>query len=146
MARLGSQGRQPRRPVLKVDLPRLSGEDRAGTTGGRGQPLVQPSARDGPSWTARRRPASVGSDHSAVHGDGPCASLREGNEGLVCEPRHGEIVSLRSREVPMIARVNRQILLKSRPEGAPSLDNFTLKQGSAREPGDGEVLALPRAL
>ena len=31
----------------------------------------------------------------------------------------------------MIARINRQILLKSRPEGAPSLDNFTLEQDSA---------------
>ena len=30
----------------------------------------------------------------------------------------------------MVARVNRQFLLKSRPEGAPSLDNFALKQGS----------------
>jgi len=40
----------------------------------------------------------------------------------------------------MVARVNRQILLKSRPEGAPSLDNFALKQGSVPEPGDGEVL------
>jgi NADPH-dependent curcumin reductase len=39
-----------------------------------------------------------------------------------------------------VARVNRQILLKSRPEGAPSLDNFVLKQGSVPEPGDGEVL------
>jgi hypothetical protein len=49
-------------------------------------------------------------------------------------------VSLRPDEVPMVARVNRQILLRSRPEGAPSLDNFTLKQGSVPEPGDGEVL------
>ena len=40
----------------------------------------------------------------------------------------------------MVARVNRQILLKSRPEGAPSLDNFALKQGSVPEPSDGEVL------
>ena len=40
----------------------------------------------------------------------------------------------------MVARVNRQILLKSRPEGAPSLDNFALKQGSVPEPGDDEVL------
>jgi NADPH-dependent curcumin reductase CurA len=49
-------------------------------------------------------------------------------------------VSLRPEEVPIVARVNRQILLKSRLEGAPSLDNFTLKQGSVPEPGDGEVL------
>jgi NADPH-dependent curcumin reductase CurA len=49
-------------------------------------------------------------------------------------------VSLRRKEVPMVARVNRKILLKSRPEGVPSLDNFILKQGSVPEPGDGEVL------
>jgi hypothetical protein len=42
----------------------------------------------------------------------------------------------------MLARVNRQILLKSRPEGVPSLDNFALKQGSVPEPG-GEV-PVPR--
>ena len=40
----------------------------------------------------------------------------------------------------MVAPVNRQILLKSRPEGAPSLDNFALVQGSVPEPGGGEVL------
>jgi hypothetical protein len=41
-------------------------------------------------------------------------------------------VSPRPEEVPMVARVNRQILL-----GAPSLNNFILKQGSAPEPGNG---------
>ena len=46
----------------------------------------------------------------------------------------------------MVARVNRQILLKSQPEGAPSLDNFALKQGSVPEPGDGEVLMRTRWL
>jgi NADPH-dependent curcumin reductase CurA len=40
----------------------------------------------------------------------------------------------------MAARVNRQIVLKSRPEGMPGLDNFALTQGGAPEPGDGEVL------
>jgi N-terminal domain of oxidoreductase len=55
-------------------------------------------------------------------------------------------VSLRPEEVPMVARVNRQILLESRPEGAPSLDNFTLKQGSVPEPGHGEVLMRMRWL
>jgi NADPH-dependent curcumin reductase len=45
----------------------------------------------------------------------------------------------------MVAHFNRRILLKSRPEGAPSLDNFTLKQGSVPEPGDGEVLMRTRA-
>jgi hypothetical protein len=46
----------------------------------------------------------------------------------VLSARRGVVksVSLRSKEVPMVAPVNRQILLKRRPEGAPSLDNFTL--------------------
>ena len=35
---------------------------------------------------------------------------------------------------------NRQILLKSRPEGAPGLDNFQLTEGPMPEPGEGEVL------
>jgi hypothetical protein len=46
----------------------------------------------------------------------------------------------------MVARVNRQILLKNRPEGVPSLDNFVLKQSSVPEPGDGEVLMRTRWL
>ena len=57
-----------------------------------------------------------------------------------------KFVSPLPKEVPMVARVNRQILLKSRPEGAPSLDNFTPKQGSVPEPGDGEVLMRTRWL
>jgi NADPH-dependent curcumin reductase len=40
----------------------------------------------------------------------------------------------------MGAGVNRQVLLKSRPEGAPSLDNFELTQAPMPEPGEGEVL------
>jgi NADPH-dependent curcumin reductase CurA len=40
----------------------------------------------------------------------------------------------------MAGRVNRQILLKSRPEGAPSADNFQLTEAPIPEPGDGEVL------
>jgi NADPH-dependent curcumin reductase len=40
----------------------------------------------------------------------------------------------------MSGSVNRQILLKSRPEGTPSLDNFELAQAPVPEPGDGEVL------
>ena len=40
----------------------------------------------------------------------------------------------------MTGSVNRQILLKSRPEGAPSLDNFELTEAPIPEPGDGEVL------
>jgi NADPH-dependent curcumin reductase len=55
-------------------------------------------------------------------------------------------VSPRPKKVPMVARFNRQILLKSRPEGVPSLDNFVLKQSSVPEPGDGEVLMRTRWL
>src|SRR5712692_8178562 len=40
----------------------------------------------------------------------------------------------------MAGSVNRQILLKSRPEGAPGLDNFQLTEGPIPEPGEGEVL------
>jgi NADPH-dependent curcumin reductase len=40
----------------------------------------------------------------------------------------------------MARSVNRQILLKSRPEGPPSLDNFELREAPTPEPGDGEVL------
>jgi NADPH-dependent curcumin reductase CurA len=40
----------------------------------------------------------------------------------------------------MAAGVNRQILLKSRPEGMPGLDNFVLAQGPVPTPADGEVL------
>jgi NADPH-dependent curcumin reductase CurA len=40
----------------------------------------------------------------------------------------------------MAANVNRQILLKSRPEGAPGLDHFELTQTPIPEPGEGEVL------
>jgi NADPH-dependent curcumin reductase len=40
----------------------------------------------------------------------------------------------------MAGRVNRQILLNSRPEGAPSLDNFELVERPAPEPAEGEVL------
>jgi NADPH-dependent curcumin reductase len=37
----------------------------------------------------------------------------------------------------MTGSVNRQILLKSRPEGAPSLDNFEPTETPTPEPGDG---------
>ena len=40
----------------------------------------------------------------------------------------------------MAGNVNRQILLKSRPEGTPSFDNFELAETPTPEPGDGEVL------
>ena len=46
----------------------------------------------------------------------------------------------------MAAGVNRQVLLKSRPEGAPGLDNFELTQRPVPEPGDGEVLMRTRYL
>jgi NADPH-dependent curcumin reductase CurA len=40
----------------------------------------------------------------------------------------------------MAGNVNRQILLKSRPEGSPSLDNFELVERPSPTPGEGEVL------
>src|SRR5438552_5822706 len=40
----------------------------------------------------------------------------------------------------MTHSVNHQILLKSRPEGAPSLDNFELQETPVQQPGNGEVL------
>src|SRR5262245_60838923 len=40
----------------------------------------------------------------------------------------------------MTARVNRQILLQSRPEGPPGLENFELVERPMPEPGEGEVL------
>ena len=46
----------------------------------------------------------------------------------------------------MAASMNRQILLESRPEGAPSLDNFELAQRPMPEPADGEVLIRTRYL
>jgi hypothetical protein len=36
--------------------------------------------------------------------------------------------------------MNRQIVLRSRPTGAPSTDNFELVEGSVPEPGEGEIL------
>jgi NADPH-dependent curcumin reductase len=40
----------------------------------------------------------------------------------------------------MAARVNRQIVLKSRPEAMPGLDNFALVESAVPEPEEGEVL------
>ncbi len=37
----------------------------------------------------------------------------------------------------MPASINRQILLKSRPEGAPSRDNFALVETPVPTPGEG---------
>ncbi len=45
-----------------------------------------------------------------------------------------------------MADVNRQILLKSRPEGTPSLDNFALAERPVPAAGDGEVLMRIRYL
>src|SRR5258708_6244907 len=42
--------------------------------------------------------------------------------------------------VVMASANNRQILLKSRPNGRPSADNFELVERPAPEPGDGQVL------
>jgi NADPH-dependent curcumin reductase len=46
----------------------------------------------------------------------------------------------------MAVDVNRQIVLKSRPEGTPGLDNFALVETPVPEPGDGEVLMRARWL
>src|SRR5258707_13427300 len=46
----------------------------------------------------------------------------------------------------MAAGINRQILLKSRPDGAPGLDNFELVRSPVLEPADGEVLMRIRYL
>jgi NADPH-dependent curcumin reductase len=46
----------------------------------------------------------------------------------------------------MAAAINRQIVLKSRPAGAPGLDNFELLRSPVPEPGDGEVLLRTRYL
>ena len=46
----------------------------------------------------------------------------------------------------MAADINRQILLKTRPDGAPGLGNFELVQSPVPEPGDGEVLMRTRYL
>src|SRR5712692_9926374 len=40
----------------------------------------------------------------------------------------------------MARSVNRQILLRRRPEGAPGLDHFELADAPVPEPGEGEVL------
>jgi NADPH-dependent curcumin reductase CurA len=46
----------------------------------------------------------------------------------------------------MASSINRQILLKSRPQGAPSLDNFELTETPIPEPGEGELLMRTRYL
>ena len=46
----------------------------------------------------------------------------------------------------MATGINRQILLKSRPNGAPGPDNFELARSPVPEPGDGEVLTRTRYL
>jgi NADPH-dependent curcumin reductase CurA len=46
----------------------------------------------------------------------------------------------------MAADINRQIVLRSRPEGAPGLDNFELVQSNVPEPGNGEVITRTRWL
>src|SRR5262249_25292024 len=40
----------------------------------------------------------------------------------------------------MTGNINRQILLKSRPHGPPSLDNFDLTESPTPQPEEGEVL------
>jgi NADPH-dependent curcumin reductase CurA len=46
----------------------------------------------------------------------------------------------------MAARMNRQIVLKSRPEAMPGLDNFALVESPVPEPGEGDVLIRTRYL
>jgi len=46
----------------------------------------------------------------------------------------------------MASSTNRQILLKSRPQGAPSLDNFELTEAPIPKPGEGELLMRTRYL
>jgi NADPH-dependent curcumin reductase CurA len=46
----------------------------------------------------------------------------------------------------MAATMNRQILLKSRPEGAPTAANFELAERPVPEPGEGQVLMRTRYL
>jgi NADPH-dependent curcumin reductase len=46
----------------------------------------------------------------------------------------------------MASSINRQILLKSRPQGAPGLDNFELTETAIPEPGEGELLMRTRYL
>ena len=36
--------------------------------------------------------------------------------------------------------LNRRVLLASRPEGAPTPENFRIEEKAAPEPGDGEIL------
>src|SRR5689334_16457500 len=40
----------------------------------------------------------------------------------------------------MTATTNRRIVLASRPQGAPTPDNFRLEEGPVPEPGEGQVL------
>jgi NADPH-dependent curcumin reductase CurA len=42
--------------------------------------------------------------------------------------------------------VNRQVVLASRPDGEPVLQNFRLQQGAVAEPKDGEMLVRVRAI
>jgi len=46
----------------------------------------------------------------------------------------------------MAAGINRRIVLKSRPDGAPGLNNFELVRGPVPEPAEGEVLMRTRYL
>jgi N-terminal domain of oxidoreductase len=117
----------------------------------RAQPLFQsaeqfPQGPGGGHIIERFEPLTPSNMRAPAAGSGlqsGCVTLSHRRDR---EPRLVKSVSLRRKEVPMLARVNRQILLKSRPEGVPSLDNFVLKQGSVPEPGDGEVLMRTRWL
>src|ERR1700723_2884344 len=74
----------------------------------------------------------------------PRLGIRDADSSFVAA--RGSQVGREQKETPMAAGMTRQILLKSRPEGAPSLDNFELAQRPMPEPADGEVLIRTRYL
>jgi hypothetical protein len=95
-----------------VDLPRLPWENLFNVSR-EPRPLGQPAGRlHQPSWRRpildRPPPPCDWSGPITV----PCRStvlappaVQEGNEGIVCEPRRGEIVSLRFKEVSTLAQL-----------------------------------------
>jgi hypothetical protein len=50
-----------------------------------------------------------------------------------------QVAMVERRRIAMVESVNRQVLLKSRPQGPPSLDNFELTQAPIPQPGAGEL-------
>jgi NADPH-dependent curcumin reductase len=95
--------------------------------------------------------AEAGARQSAPSRSAICYVLNRRGSGYetqihhLSQPEAAKLVRDK-KETPMAAGLNRQILLKSRPEGAPSLDNFELAQRPMPEPADGEVLIRTRYL